>query len=107
MGPVLAEVVDVEVRQVRMMEEQKCPICLKIVYSGVGSGCQMCGMLLENTMEEFCCKICRRKHSTINKRFDLASFIVNMGYYNELILLSIPLYHKLTGNRNCYKILNE
>lgn len=45
--------------------------------------------------------------NTINKRFDLASFIFNMGYYNALILLTIPLYHKLTGNRKCDKILNE
>ena len=43
-----------------------CPICKEVVYSGIGKGCKMCGMLLEE-QDEFCCKICMGKFSTINK----------------------------------------
>ena len=42
----------------------ECPICNQSVYSGTGNGCKMCGML---TIEDFCCKLCMRKHSTITK----------------------------------------
>ena len=44
-----------------------CPICKKEVYSEIGKGCKVCGMLLEDGDNEFCCKICMRKFNTINK----------------------------------------
>jgi len=43
-----------------------CPICKKEVYSEIGKGCKMCGMLLEDEDNEFCCKLCMRKFNTIN-----------------------------------------
>ena len=42
-----------------------CPVCKKDVFSGVGLGCKMCGMILDST-DSFCCKICMRKYNTIN-----------------------------------------
>lgn len=44
--------------------------------------------------------------STINKRFDLAAFILGMGYYNALVLFGILLFDKLTRNEFCGKISN-
>ena len=54
---------DVEVK----MQTFSCLICEKRIYSGIGKGCKMCGMSLENKNEEFCCKLCLRKYNTINK----------------------------------------
>jgi hypothetical protein len=42
-----------------------CPICKEELYSGIGKGCKMCGMILEDEDNEFCCKICMRKFNTI------------------------------------------
>ena len=50
-----------------MSDTMSCPVCKKEVFSGVGKGCRMCGMLTDD-LEDFCCKICMRKHNTINKR---------------------------------------
>jgi hypothetical protein len=44
-----------------------CPVCKKEVYSGVGKGCKMCGMSMEE-VGDFCCNICMRKYNTINKK---------------------------------------
>lgn len=44
-----------------------CPVCNDEVYSGVGEGCKMCGMILKDKDKDFCCKLCMRKHNTINK----------------------------------------
>jgi len=55
---------------VKMNRVLNCPICKKEVYSEIGKGCKMCGMSLigtKNVNENFCCKICMRKHNTINK----------------------------------------
>jgi hypothetical protein len=50
----------------KIKNRTSCPICDKEVFSGVGSGCKMCGMLVNNN-EFFCCKLCMRKYNTINK----------------------------------------
>jgi hypothetical protein len=42
-----------------------CPVCKKEIFSGVGKGCKMCGMIMESA-DAFCCKICMRKYNTIN-----------------------------------------
>ena len=47
------------------MEILNCLICKKEVYSEIGKGCKMCGMPLEEDDNEYCCKICMRKHNTI------------------------------------------
>jgi hypothetical protein len=52
-----------------------CPICNEEVYSGVGKGCKMCGMLLNEEDNEFCCKICMRKFNTINKIIERGKII--------------------------------
>jgi len=43
-----------------------CPLCKKEIYSGIGSGCKMCGMLLDNKDKNFCCNICMRRYNKIN-----------------------------------------
>ena len=48
-----------------MKNQLDCPICNKKIFSGLGEGCKMCGMI---TVEDFCCKICMRKFNSINKR---------------------------------------
>ena len=50
-----------------MSRVAKCNICNQELYSGIGSGCKMCGMLLNNKEDRFCCKLCMRKFNTINK----------------------------------------
>lgn len=50
-----------------MSKVLNCLICKKEVYSEIGKGCKMCGMLLENIDDKFCCKICMRKYKLINK----------------------------------------
>jgi len=49
----------------------KCPLCYKKVYSGLGKGCYMCGMPLEDKSKEFCSGICRSKYKKINKLSEL------------------------------------
>ena len=43
-----------------------CPVCEKEVYSGIGNGCKMCGMLLTEREDFFCCGNCEEKHQEIN-----------------------------------------
>ena len=50
-----------------MSKSMSCPVCKKDVFSGLGKGCKMCGMVLEG-LDSFCCKICMRKYNTINKK---------------------------------------
>ena len=54
---------------VKMKKQMSCLICKKELYSSLGEGCKMCGMVLDekNKENKFCCKICMRKYSTINK----------------------------------------
>ena len=54
-----------------MKKEIKCPICRKRIYSGIGKGCKMCGMILENQEEDYCCGICMRKYNTIKRKINL------------------------------------
>ena len=60
----LLEVVGVGVED-KMKDMLNCPVCKKDVFSGVGRGCKMCGMVLDSS-SLFCCKICMRKYNTIN-----------------------------------------
>lgn len=48
------------------MQMQKCPLCEKGVYSGVGTGCKMCGMLLDEQEIEFCSEDCKDNYKEIN-----------------------------------------
>jgi len=43
-----------------------CPVCEKDVYSSIGKGCKMCGMVLDDS-DDFCCEECRKKYNTIRK----------------------------------------
>ena len=49
-----------------MKNKLDCPICDKEVFSGVGEGCKMCGMVMLG-FEDFCCKLCMRKYNSINR----------------------------------------
>lgn len=62
---VVADVVGVV--ELKMKDILNCPVCKKEVFSGVGRGCKMCGMVLEGS-DSFCCKICMRKFNTINRK---------------------------------------
>ena len=50
-----------------MQENMKCPLCHEEVYSELGEGCKMCGMVLENTDELFCSKECEETYGEIHK----------------------------------------
>ena len=50
-----------------MKKELNCPLCHEKVYTGLGRGCKLCGMPLEEKNKEFCSKICRIKYNNINK----------------------------------------
>jgi len=49
------------------MQIQKCPLCEKRVYSGVGTGCKMCGMLLDEQEIEFCSDDCEDSYKEISR----------------------------------------
>lgn len=55
-------VVDVEDK----MKNLKCPLCDEKVYSGIGSGCQMCGMPLKESQKNFCSLKCKIKYGKIH-----------------------------------------
>ena len=63
---VAAEEVAVEDVEDKMMQELKCPLCEKKLYSSVGSGCMFCGMPLENEEDEFCSDDCKENYIRIN-----------------------------------------
>jgi hypothetical protein len=44
----------------------ECPICQEELFSGIGKGCMMCGMLLEYDQNKFCCDDCKMKFEEIN-----------------------------------------
>lgn len=48
------------------MNNLKCSICHENVYTGVGKGCKLCGMPLEDPSREFCSRICRTGYGKIN-----------------------------------------
>jgi len=50
-----------------MNKVAKCNICSQKLFSGIGNGCKLCGMLLDNINDKFCCKICMRKYNVINR----------------------------------------
>ena len=54
--------------QNQMQEEFKCPLCEEKVYSGLGEGCLMCGMVLEED-KKFCSKTCEGKYIEINLQY--------------------------------------
>ncbi|MBU0467088.1 MAG: hypothetical protein KJ718_04125 [Nanoarchaeota archaeon] len=58
------------------MKEKKCPICYEKVYSGVGKGCKMCGMVLEDKSRDFCSRQCRVKYDKIKFGKPLAMVFV-------------------------------
>jgi len=48
------------------MQELRCPLCEKDLYSDLGKGCKMCGMVPTEFDEEFCSKICEKNFKEIN-----------------------------------------
>ena len=53
------------------MENKKCSICNKKVYSELGKGCMLCGMPMEDESKEFCSKMCRRRYKQIHENKNL------------------------------------
>ena len=49
------------------MENKKCLLCHKKLYSELGKGCMLCGMALEDKSKEFCSKMCRIRYKQIHK----------------------------------------
>ena len=49
-----------------MKQTLKCPLCNEKIYSGLGIGCKMCGMILQDKNKEFCSKICKSKYKKIH-----------------------------------------
>jgi hypothetical protein len=54
--------VDAEDKVIKM-KKLSCPLCHMEVYSDVGKGCKLCGMVLEDKSKEFCCRTCRTKYN--------------------------------------------
>ncbi len=50
-----------------MKQELKCPICKEELYTGLGQGCKMCGMPLDNSQKKFCSKECKIKYNKIRR----------------------------------------
>lgn len=44
-----------------------CPLCKEKLYSGLGKGCKMCGMPIEEN-KEFCSENCKLNYFLINIR---------------------------------------
>lgn len=49
------------------MNDMPCPLCHKNVYSELGKGCKMCGMVLEDD-GEFCSDLCESHFLEIGVR---------------------------------------
>jgi len=60
------------------MKTLSCPLCHENIYSELGKGCKMCGMVLEDRGKEFCSKECKRKYRKIN--FSVSKNINNLRY---------------------------
>lgn len=50
-----------------MKQKMICPLCEEDIYSGLGGGCKMCGMPLDDKSKDFCSKRCKVKYKRINK----------------------------------------
>jgi len=50
----------------RKMKPKTCQLCEKEVYSGMGEGCKLCGMILESK-EKFCSTNCERTYVNVKK----------------------------------------
>ena len=50
-----------------MKKELECPLCSEPIYSGLGKGCKMCGMSI-NDSENFCSETCETEFKKINKK---------------------------------------
>jgi len=48
------------------MKYLNCPLCHEKVYSGLGEGCKLCGMPLEDD-EEFCSEFCKESYNEVHK----------------------------------------
>jgi len=57
-----------------MKKEKKCPLCYEKIYSGIGKGCKMCGMQLEDDGREFCSKKCRIKYDYVNQKRSILEY---------------------------------
>jgi len=49
-----------------MKQGFNCPVCAQEVFSGIGKGCRLCGMLLEEEKENFCCSDCEETYNNIH-----------------------------------------
>ena len=49
-----------------MNKNMKCPLCKEEIYSEMGKGCKMCGMILSNKNAEFCSESCESNYKSIN-----------------------------------------
>lgn len=47
------------------MKNMTCFICHQEVYNGLGKGCKMCGMTLEDSGKDFCCRKCKKQYLKI------------------------------------------
>lgn len=47
------------------MQELECSLCNKKIYAGLGNGCKMCGVALEQN-EKFCSEVCEVEFKKIN-----------------------------------------
>ena len=45
---------------------KNCPLCNEKLYSGIGAGCKMCGMPLNDKNKLFCSNSCKRKYKGVN-----------------------------------------
>lgn len=48
-------------------ETIKCPLCEERIYSELGNGCRMCGMVV-GLDENFCSNACEEKFGRINEK---------------------------------------
>lgn len=53
------------VEQGNNITNMNCTICHKGIFSEIGKGCKICGMVLEDESKEFCSKTCRIKYMKI------------------------------------------
>jgi len=49
------------------MKNKNCPVCHNKIYSGLGRGCRLCGMPLEDESKEFCSKECKKRYNQIHE----------------------------------------
>ena len=65
------EVVEAQVEEVvavvdnKMKQKMNCPLCKEELFSGIGFGCLMCGMPIENKKDRFCSEGCEKKYGKI------------------------------------------